>query len=73
MSDMRKLRQLARDIIDNMDCNCIDADGNEPRPCQCGGEGRDIESNIGNPFEGCWNCQAKAALARRPSQKGRVK
>lgn len=58
---LRALEQLARDIADNFACGCY-TDDLETEDCPCGGDGRDEDGNSG-AFEGCWNCQARAALA----------
>jgi hypothetical protein len=50
----RRQRQLARDILENMGCDCSEAD-NSPSFCACGGDGE-------GAFEGCWACQAYTAL-----------
>ena len=59
------LRKLARDIAEDNRCNCTNQNGDEPRRCPCGGDGMDDGIVGDRPFEGCWHCQAKAALNQR--------
>lgn len=49
------LQQLARDVAEHFTCGCADVDL-EDGDCPCGGDGP-------GDLEGCWRCQALAALA----------
>lgn len=51
------LRQLARDIVESFSCGCADTEDGE---CPCGGDGP-------GDLEGCWHCQARAALSDEDS------
>lgn len=57
--DNGPLEALARDISNNFICSCEwpASDGDK---CQCGGDGTD-------GMEGCWKCQADAALREVPA------
>lgn len=61
MADETRLQRLARDIIDDFRCDCFVEDLPEDEDCPCGGDGRSEKDAPG--LEGCWNCQAWAALA----------
>jgi hypothetical protein len=66
----RLLRQLARDVMDDFRCDCIDKNGNEPRRCPCRGDGTDYQGDVPNPVRGCWYCQARYALNYRGRRAG---
>jgi hypothetical protein len=55
-----RLQGLAQDIADNFRCDCY-TDDLDSDDCPCGGDGRDLDGNAG-ALEGCWHCQALAAL-----------
>ena len=51
----RRLKQLAKDILASMYCDCND-DG-RPEDCECGGDNAGTRDPAG-----CWKCQAYTAL-----------
>lgn len=59
------LRQLATDVMNNHACRCYVDDLPEYESCPCEGDGRDDD---GYPtWDGCFHCQARAALANDSS------
>ena len=62
---MTKLEQLAQDLITRFDCSCYVDDLPYDEQCDCGGDGR-VEGGGMGAEEGCFVCQAKAALESVP-------